>query len=129
MTGAAGSPYEHIRYLADQNFRESIIEGLRHRRPAMDIVLVKDVGLLHRPDPEILAYAKQHGRALLTQDKRTMPGHLDDFLRSLPAGEHSPGVFLIPQRMATGPAIEEILLIWEASRPEEWVDRITFLPL
>lgn len=81
-----GSPA--IRFLADQNFRQAIVEGLLRLRPEMDLQLVKDVGLIHHSDPEILASCKEQGRLLLTHDKRTMPRHLDDFLRALPAGEH-----------------------------------------
>lgn len=129
MSDAGVSGEQHIRFLADQNFRAAIVEGLRRMRPEMDIQSVRDIGLTDAPDPVVLAYANEHGRVLLTHDKRTMPRHLDDFLRAAPAGVHHPGGLLIPQRMATGPAIEEILLIWEASEPNEWQDRITFLPL
>jgi Domain of unknown function (DUF5615) len=128
--GAGGRTHvRRIRFLADHDFRDSIVEGLRRERPDCDILMVRDAGLLHRPDPDLLAYAQQHGRMLLTHDKRTMPGHMDDFVRALPHGEHSPGGFLVPQRMAIGPAIQELLLIWEASEPDEWRDCITFLPL
>ncbi len=129
MSDEGSAARERMRFLADQNFREAIVKGLRSRRPDIDILMVKEAELLHSPDPTLLAFAKEHGRLLLTHDKRTMPDHLDDFLRSLPPGEHSPGGFLIPQRMGTGAAIQEILLIWEASEPGEWQDRITFLPL
>lgn len=129
MSAGSSSAGNRIRFLADQDFREAIVIGLQRRRPEINIRLVKEIGLLHRPDPEILEYAREQGRMLLTHDKRTMPKHLDDLLLTLPPGDHHPGGFLVPQRMATGRAIEELLLIWEASEPEEWQDRFTFLPL
>ena len=129
MSTFGGGAGRGMRFLADQNFREMIVEGLRQRRPEMDIQLARDVGLEELPDPDLLAYCKAQGRLLLTHDKRTMARHLDDFVRGLPAGEHSPGGFVVPQRMGTGEAIEALLLIWEASEPEEWQDRLTFLPL
>lgn len=129
MSDVRASSGRRIRFLADQNFRAAIVDGLRRMRPDMDIQSVRDIGLADAPDPVVLAYANEHEHVLLTHDKRTMPMHLDDFLRAAPAGTHHPGGLLIPQRMATGPAIEEILLIWEASEPNEWQDRITFLPI
>jgi hypothetical protein len=36
---------------------------------------------------------------------------------------------LIPQRLPVALAIEEIILIWEASEAEEWKDQIAYLPL
>lgn len=118
-----------IRFLADHNFRDAIVTGLRRQRPLMDIITARDVGIELLPDPQVLAFAREHGRLLLTHDKRTMPTYLDDLLRALPSGEHSPGGFVVPQMMATGKAINDLLLIWEASEPEEWQDRLTFLPL
>lgn len=118
-----------IRFLADHNFRDAIVTGLRHKHPLIDIITARDVDIQLLPDPQVLAYAKEHGRLLLTHDKRTMPGYLDELLRALSAGEHGPGGFVVPQRMATGKAINDLLLIWEASEPEEWRNRLTFLPL
>jgi hypothetical protein len=53
-----------IRFLADENLRAAIVDGLRRRQPMIDIVTA-----------------------------------------------------------------EEILLLWEASEPEEWRNRVTYLPL
>ena len=118
-----------IRFLADHNFRDAIVTSLRNKRPLIDFITARDARIHLLPDPQVLAYAREHGRLLLTHDKRTMPAYLDDLLRALPSGEHSPGGFVVPQKMATGKAINDLLLIWEASEPDEWQDRLTFLPL
>lgn len=39
------------------------------------------------------------------------------------------GVFLIPQSLDIGIAIEELLLIWLASEAFEWENRLEWLPL
>lgn len=57
--------------------------GVLHNRPAMDILHVRDAGLLHQPDPVILRHAREQGRLVLRLDKRTMPGHLDILLLTL----------------------------------------------
>jgi hypothetical protein len=118
-----------IRFLADENLHAAIVDGLRRRQLTIDIATAVEAGMLHRADPEVLRFAMEQGRVLLTHDARTVPDHLGALLLTLPPEQHSPGVFVIPQRLATGPAIEEILLLWEASEPDEWRDRVTYLPL
>jgi hypothetical protein len=55
-----------------------------------------------------------------------MPGHFRDFLE---AGNLCSGVFLIPQSLDIGVAIEELLLIWLVSEASEWNQRLEWLPL
>jgi hypothetical protein len=55
-----------------------------------------------------------------------MPGHFAAFLAR---GNVSPGVLMVPQDVPVGLVIESILLIWIASEPDEWTDRIVWLPL
>ncbi len=42
-------------------------------------------------------------------------------------GNHSAGVFLIPQSLDVGTAIDELVLIWLASEASEWQDRLEWL--
>jgi hypothetical protein len=51
--------------------------------------------------------------------------HFAEFIRSTP----SPGLILVPQSLAIREAADALLLIWAATRPEEWTDRIVYLPL
>src|SRR3954453_6324879 len=57
---------------------------------------------LRASDPEILSWAEQAGRILLTYDESSMPGPLADHLRT---GRHSPGVLIIRQK----PSLREIV--------------------
>lgn len=77
-------------------------------------------------DPEVLALAAERQRVLVSHDVGTMPAHFRAFQN---AGKHSSGVFLIPQRLDVGTAIDELLLIWLASEASEWQDRLEWLPL
>ena len=44
-------------------------------------------------------------------------------------GQHrSPGVLLVRQDLPVGEAIETLLLIWEASEADEWVNRLCLAP-
>jgi hypothetical protein len=40
-----------------------------------------------------------------------------------------PGVFAVPQSLAIGKAIDDIILIADCSSDEEWEGQVRFLPL
>jgi hypothetical protein len=53
-----------------------------------------------------------------------MPEHFRLFVL-----EHrSPGVFLIPQDLPIGLAAETLLLMWAATEPSEWENRLCLIP-
>ncbi|HVT61699.1 MAG TPA: hypothetical protein VHR45_25290 [Thermoanaerobaculia bacterium] len=54
-----------------------------------------------------------------------MPKHFADFVQS----GVSAGVVLVPQHLPVPVANEQLVLIWAASDPDEWVNRICALPL
>ena len=54
-----------------------------------------------------------------------MPRHFADFILH----HSSPGVFIIAQTVSVRVAIEELLLVWAASKSEEWTNLIVELPL
>lgn len=114
-----------IRFQADYDFNGEILDGLRRREPGIDIQPGHEAGLEGLPDPLVLEKAAREGRVLVTHDKRTMPGHFADFLSQ----QESPGVFILPQSLAIGEAIEAIQLLRMASEAEEWRNLILYLPL
>jgi hypothetical protein len=54
-----------------------------------------------------------------------MPRHFEEFV----GNETSPGVILLRGGISISSAIEELLLIWDASAAEEWVSRLIWIPL
>ena len=123
------SDAERPRFLTDEDFNLTIVAGLRRARPQMDIESIQSTELVHASDPLVLAFAKDRDRILLSHDMKTMPNHFAAFLASLPSGEHSPGIILVPQAASVGTAILWLVEIWEASRHDEWRDLPTRLPL
>jgi hypothetical protein len=119
------------RFLADENFNGRIVAGLRLIYPEIDLLTFVEANIVKGlSDPELIEETAQLDRILLTHDKRTMPDHFADVLaRTLPLGLHLPGVLLFSRTMAIGAAIDEIALIWGASRHDEYRDRIVFLPM
>ena len=115
-----------VRFLADEDLDSDIISGLLSREPAIDILDIKTAGLRGSKDPVLLELAAEQDRILITHDRRTMTRY---FQAHLTAGQSSPGIFIVPQRGAIGGIIESLLLVWTASKPEEWRNRIVYLPL
>ena len=115
-----------LRLLADENFNGDIVRGLLLRLSDFDIVRVQDVGLAGAEDPDILQWAAENGRILLTHDRATLP---DFAYERVAAGEAMPGVFVLNDRFPIGQAIEEILLMDACSEPASWNGLVVHLPL
>lgn len=54
-----------------------------------------------------------------------MPRHFAEFITT----ETSPGLLVVSQHLAVATAVEDLLLIWFTTEAEEWVNRVSFLPL
>jgi predicted nuclease of predicted toxin-antitoxin system len=61
-----------VRFLADEDLHAGIIDGLRSREPAIDILDAKTAGLRGRTDSALLDLAAQQDRILITHDRNTM---------------------------------------------------------
>jgi len=112
--------------LADENFNNDIIRGVRRRSDDVDIVRVQDVHLSGADDPTVLEWAARNQRVLLTHDVSTMTRFAYDRVRE---GEPMPGVFEVSRKVSLATAIEEILLLAECSTPGEWEGQVRYLPL
>lgn len=114
-----------VRYQADADFNEDIVTGVLRRAPEVDFQTAHEARLSGLEDPEVLAIAADEGRILVTHDRKTMPRHFGEFIKS----RTSPGLFVIPQHAELLPVIEELILIWSASDAEEYVNSVRALPL
>ncbi len=115
-----------VRFAADENLNNHIVNGLLVRNPVVDIVRVQEVGLAGADDPSVLDWAAGEDRILLSHDVTTMPGYASNRLE---AGQPMPGLFLIPQSLRIGEVLENLLLIAEGSQDNEWDGQIRYLPL
>jgi predicted nuclease of predicted toxin-antitoxin system len=115
-----------LRLVSDENFNGKIVGGLLRRQPDLDLVRAQDVGLSNAKDPEILEWAAQDQRILLTHDRKTMPVFASERVR---LGQAMPGVFHVSNHLPVGRAIDEILLLALASLDEEWEGQVLYLPL
>lgn len=119
-----GYPKALVRFLADENFDNRIVQGLLQQRPELDIVSVQDVGLRRVKDPLILEWAAQEQRVLLTHDVQTITKFAYE---RVVAGLPMPGVIETKENSPSGRVIEDILLL--AEFPEELQGQVRYIPL
>lgn len=115
-----------LRLISDEDVHDDIIRGLRRREPALDVVRAVDVGLEHKADPKILAWAASHGRVLITGDLNTMVGFAWARVQS---GKGMPGVLALLENIGVGRVIDDILLVAQCYALEEIRDQVLFIPL
>ncbi len=77
-------------------------------------------------DPDVLTWADENNRIVLTHDHRTMPKHA---YARMAVGKGIPGVFIISDRLPIGQSVQELLLLNECSQQAEWRNRVVYLPL
>ncbi len=113
-----------VKFLADANLDMRIVEGVCRRENSLDFQTSHAAALHAKPDEEVLRIAAESGRVLVTHDQRTMPAVFGRFLTS----NHCPGVLIVPQSLGINLAVEDLLLVWLISDPEDWHNRIAYLP-
>ncbi len=114
-----------IRLLADVNFDFRIVQGLRRRIRALDVVIAQDVGLDETEDPELLKWAADENRIVLSHDVNTMVGFAYERVgQSL----RMPGLFVVEEQLALGRAIEDLKILILASAENEFDGQVVFIP-
>jgi hypothetical protein len=113
-----------IRFQADADLRQAIVTGTLRRQPKLDFRSANESGLEGIKDPDVLAISARDGRVLVTHDRKTMPTEFGQFI----ATQISSGVLILSQNLPVGEAIDAIILVWEASTAEEWINQIMTFP-
>lgn len=114
-----------VRFQVDADLKQTIVMGAVRRCPNLDFQSANQAGLEGIKDPEVLALAAREGRVLVTHDRKTMPTEFGRFIMS----NNSSGVLILSQNLPISEAISAIILVWEASTAEEWINQIMTFPL
>ena len=114
------------KFIADADFNEDIIRGLRRAEASIDFLTASDGGTRGLPDRQVIELAAAAGRVLVSHDRKTMVG---EFYQFVVDGHSSPGLISVEQEMDEGDAIDDLLLIWGASSLEELWDRVRWVPV
>jgi hypothetical protein len=116
-------------YLFDEHFPHALIDAV-HRAEPLLVLHVVGRGVappLRAPDPELLDWIEEHDCVLVTDNRRSMPVHLREHLA---AGRHVPGILTVRQRaLDWRTVVDQLVLIWHAATPDDFRDRVDYLPL
>lgn len=120
-----------IAFVLDEDMRGPLWRAiLDHNSQGIQPIDATRVGdLLDLPlgtrDPDLLIWAENAQRIIVTFDRNTMPGHLADHLA---AGNRAPGVFLVSKGASISAVLDFLVAATYASEPFEWENRIQFIP-
>ncbi len=115
-----------LRLLIDENVNHRILRGLKLILPNIDYVIAQDVIPTGTEDPDLLSWAAEQNRILVTHDLKTIPQFA---YNRVEVGEFMPGVIAFSKSLPIGQAIEELAAIIECSEQEEWENQVVHLPL
>ena|SRR2546428_1898290 len=114
-----------IGFQADADLNQIIVLAVLRRGPASHFRTATAAGLT-RPDRSGNPRScRCDERLLVTHDLTTMPRYFGDFVLS----QRSPGLLVVPQHLPAGQVADDLVLIWTATQPDEWIDRVVFLPI
>lgn len=116
-----------IHFLLDENLSNQIKIATLRLNNAIDILCVGDLdappfGTL---DPDILCYLEGAQRLLITDNRKSMPGHLESHWAE---GGHIWGLFWVRPMTSIGQLTQALMLVWETTEVDEWIDRVDWIP-
>jgi len=115
-----------LRLLIDQDLDHVILRGLLLRVPNLDVMTAHQVGLSNASDPEVLAWAAEQERILVTHDRRTMPYHAAN---RIGRAEKVAGIIVVSRQLPVSQVINDLEIIVSCSDMIEWENVIKHLPL
>jgi hypothetical protein len=117
-----------IRYLVDENLSARAVATIQRHYPALDVLRVGDVGApaFGTPDPELLRWLELHQRVLVTDNRKSMPGHSADHIL---AGGHHWGIFMVHKDAPLRTLADTLYVYWEVTDAEQWMDVTEWLPV
>lgn len=116
-----------IRFLLDENLSPKLKVAVLRLNPAIDILRVgdSDTPPLGTLDPELLNYLELSHRLLVTDNRKSIPGHLEVHWG---AGGHIWGLVWLRPSGTIRTWAEAIFMMWEVSEAEEWIDIVDWIP-
>jgi len=116
-----------VRFLIDENLSPRLKLAVARLNPEIDILRIGESGSppFGTSDPDILSYLEVARRMLVTDNRASMPGHLTNHWAS--EGQIWGLVWVRPNTPIQDIA-QALLIIWEASEAEEWINRLEWIP-
>ena len=117
-----------VRFLMDENLSPRLKLAVLRLNPEIDMLRVGDEGTpsFGTLDPEILVYLQKSQRILLTDNRKSMPEHIETHLAN---DGFFWGLFWLIPRATVREIAEDLVLIWETTEAEEWKNQLIWIPL
>jgi hypothetical protein len=115
-----------MRFVADENFNGKLLAGLRAALPDLDLIRVQDTEMYQASDPDLLEWAAEQERILLTHDIQTVVGHA---YARVEAGLPMPGVIEVRLTQSIGAIVEDLVILISASASAEFENQVRYVPL
>ena len=115
-----------IKILADQNFNGKILRGIKLRISELDCVATYEIGMEKYSDYDLLTFAANENRIILTHDAKTFP---DFAYKKIAKGEKMYGVIVVSDQCPIGQAIDEIEISLICIDESEWENNVVRIPL
>ena len=117
-----------IRYLVDENLSSRVVATIQRHYPALDVLRVGDAdapafGTL---DPDLLRWLETHQRVLVTDNRKSMPGHVADHIAD--GGQHW-GIFMVSKDVPLRTLADTLYVYWDVTDAEQWIDSMEWLPI
>lgn len=109
-----------IQFQADADLNQAIVTGVLMQEPNIGFKTANQSNLEGLKDSKVLSLSAKQKRILVTQDRRTMPAEFADFI----GHSQSSGVLIVSRKTALKMVIDDLVLIWLATTPDEWQNRI-----
>ncbi|MDQ3064603.1 MAG: hypothetical protein M3R14_17325 [Acidobacteriota bacterium] len=114
-----------VSFQADNDLDQRIVAAILRIEPTINFQTAVELNLHGLDDLSVLALAAFEGGILVSHDQSTMPVYFAEFV----SNNTSAGVLIVPQTLSLERVVEELLMIWSASEADEWINRISYLPL
>ncbi len=116
-----------IRFLIDENLSPRLKQALLRLNLNIDVLRVGDDGAAEfgTLDPDILFYLESSERILVTDNRNSIPGHLEVHWSN---GGMIWRILWVRPRTSIGDLASNLWLIWEVYETEEWIDKTDWIP-
>jgi hypothetical protein len=115
-----------IKLLADENFDNRILRGIKRKNASLDILRVQDTPMSGADDLSLLEWATEHERVLLTHDVNTITKYVTERLN---AGLRVVGVLMVTDKSQMGQIIDDIILAAEIYELKDLEGLVVHIPL
>jgi hypothetical protein len=115
-----------LRLLIDQDLDHVILRALLLRVQNLDVITAHQAGLSNASDPELLAWAAEQERVVITHDRRTMPYHATS---RIARAEKIAGIIIVSRQLPLSRVIDDLEIIVSCSDMIEWENIVKHLPL